>query len=70
MNDVFIRIVPLPEHINAATIPDENGDYNVYLSSRISEGRRRRALLHELGHISRGHFYGDASVAEKENELK
>lgn len=70
MDEIIIRIVPLPEKINAATIPDENGDYNVYLSSRISEGRRRQALEHELRHIEKEHFYRSASVQEMESEAK
>ena len=71
MNVCIVRTVDLPPKVNGATIPDENGDYNIYLNKRLSPEGRIKAYLHELDHISKGHFDSDLkSVAEKEAEIK
>lgn len=71
MDEVIVRLVPLPSSVEGFTIPDENGDYNVYLNDRMDDCRCRETVLHELDHIARGHFSDDVTaVKDKENEAK
>ena len=69
MDDYIVRIVRLPMHIHGFTMPDENGDYNIYLNDRLSDAELVRAYDHEVKHIEAGHFYDDMkTVSEKEKE--
>ena len=69
MDDYIIRIVSLPEHVGGLTMVDENGDYNIYLNSRLSPDRLVEAYDHEVAHIQSGHLYDDTkTVEEKETE--
>ena len=69
MNEVIIRLLPLPVGVRAFTIPDAEGDYNVYLNSRLSAEQQRRSLLHEQLHIARNDFYQEASACTIERSL-
>lgn len=67
MNEIIVRLMPLPAGVRAFTIPDAEGDYNVYLNCCLSAEQQRRSLQHEQLHISRDDFYKDcrASVIER-----
>ena len=70
MNDFIVRIVPLPKHVRGFTIPDENGDYNIYLNAALDDAELVKAYDHEVEHIERGHFGDDIkTVQEKEAEV-
>lgn len=70
MDNYIVRIVKLPRSVRGFTIPDENGDYNIYLNERLSDADLIKAYDHEVEHIERGHFYDDTkTVAEKEAEV-
>ena len=70
MDDIIVRIVPLPRNVRGCTVPDENGDYNIYIAERLDPDDRVRVFRHEVEHIKRLHFQrGDKSVAEKESEI-
>lgn len=69
MDDIIIRIVPLPKGVRGATIPDENGDYNIYISERLDPDDRVKVFRHEIEHIRRLHFQSEAPVVEKEREI-
>lgn len=67
MKDIIVREIPLPAHVRAFTLPDGQGDYNVYLNCSLSAEQRQRSLLHELTHIRRDDFYRtDSTAAELE----
>ena len=69
MDDIIGRLVPRPRTIKGFTIPDENGDYNIYLNDKLSDRELCDVYDHEMAHIDAGHFYDDTkSVAEKEKE--
>lgn len=70
MDNYIVRIIELPPHVGGFTIPDENGDYNIYLNSRLSDEKLVEAYDHEVYHIEHGHFQDDVkTVKEKENEV-
>ena len=69
MDMIIIRQIVLPVSIRGMTVMDSEGDYNVYLNSRISRARQLAALEHELEHIRRDHFHDSRPVHELEAEV-
>lgn len=68
-NYAFIRNVPLPRHINAVTLPNDDSTFNVYVNDRLSPCAQLEALNHELNHIEKAHFYNEcADIAYIEAE--
>lgn len=70
MDAMIIRMIELPWGVKGLTVKDEEGDFNVYINSRLSEDKRVEAFEHELDHIKRGHFYDQKPVFVKELETK
>jgi Zn-dependent peptidase ImmA (M78 family) len=69
MDDIFVREIDgFPGEVEAVTVTDANGDYNIYLNRRLPECRRRRACSHELSHILLGHFENGEPLAINELE--
>ena len=68
MNEIIIRKMDLPLSVRAFTIPDAQGDYNIYLNCALSREQQEKSLRHEEAHISRGDFYRDCPAAQIENE--
>ncbi len=69
MDNVFVRYLPFPNRsVKAATFPNDDGSFDVYVNTLYPEAAQREALEHELRHIQLGHFYSDAPIGEKEAE--
>ena len=67
MDNVFVRYLAFPNRsVKAATFPNDDGSFDVYVNTLCSEAEQRKALAHELRHIELGHFYSEAPIAEKE----
>lgn len=66
MGEVFVRIKKLPYHIRAFVMPDEEGDYNVYINEHLSEEAQKEALAHEMRHIATGDCYSVSEVCRLE----
>lgn len=67
--DIHVRCLDFPNRsVKAATFPNDDGSFDVYVNTLYPEAVQRRALEHELEHIRRGHFYSDAPIAQKEAE--
>lgn len=60
----------MPPRVNAVTVIDENGDFNVYVNSRLSVEEQQIAYKHECRHIKKDHFHSSKSVEECEKEAK
>lgn len=68
-DEYFIRRVEFPNRsVRAATFPNDDGTFDIYVNTLLSEPEQQRALEHELRHIRLGHFYSDAPLEEKEAE--
>ena len=63
MGDVFVRLRDMPVKINGMTILDAEGNYNVYINSRLSCDDQRKAYQHEM---RRDDFYNDLPIQEAE----
>ena len=70
MDEIICRYADLPWRVNAVTIVDENGDFNVYVNTKLSFEAQRQAYDHECRHIKKNHFYHGKPVSECEKEAK
>ena len=68
MDEIACRVLKLPRRVNAVTVVDENGDYNVYVNAKLSYEEQRKAYRHECRHIKKNHFYRGKSVQRCEFE--
>ncbi len=68
MKTVLVRYINLPGTVNAVTVVDENGDYNVYINERLSYYEKFRALDHEVYHIKHDHLDSKKSLRICEEE--
>lgn len=69
MNLLFIREIKMPLTIRAFTIPDANGDFNIYINEALSDEAKKKSLAHEKKHIKRNDFQKDLSVKLIENNI-
>ena len=51
MNRLFIREAKMPLTIRAFTVPDENGDYNIYINNNLSD-EAKDYLTHAFGDLT------------------
>lgn len=63
---IFIRETKMPLAIRAFTVPDANGDYNIYINSDLSDEAKATALKHEKKHIENNDFSSDELAREIE----
>ena len=56
MKNVIVRLIALPLGVRAFTLPDEQGDYNIYLNCALSFEQQKKSLQHERRHIENGDF--------------
>ena len=70
MDDIFCRIIELPIKINAVTVIDNEGNYNIYVNALLSAEAQKEAFKHEKRHIVKKHFYSHKPIEECENEAK
>ena len=70
MEDIFIREIKMPLTVRAFTIPDSNGDYNIYLNIDLSDKTKDCAIKHEMHHINNNDFSSNLSATLIENNLE
>ena len=69
--EYFVRLLDLPPSVEGVTVPNDDGTFDIYINSLLSEERQREKLAHELEHIRKDHFYNDIkTVREVEAEAK
>lgn len=69
MTDYFIRRLDFPNRsVKAATFPNDDGTFDIYVNTLYPPAVQEAALRHELEHIRLGHFYSEAPILQKEAE--
>ncbi len=68
MGEFCVRRVRLPRAVRAVTLPNEDATYDIYINQDIPDEWQQQALVHELEHIRRNHFYDDLPVGVSEQE--
>ena len=64
----FVRLVPLPDHVEGVVLPNEDGTYDIYINARLPVELRLAVLMHEVEHIKKDHFYDERPVWANEAE--
>ncbi len=59
---VFVREMKMPLTIRAFTLPDANGDFNIYINKDLSDTAKKKSLEHEKLHIIKNDFQKDLSA--------
>ena len=62
---IFVREIKMPLTIRAFTIPDANGDFNIYINEDLSDAAKRKSLIHEENHIKRNDIRAIGIIAAK-----
>ncbi len=64
--DYFVRTVEMPPSIHGSVSPNPDGTYSVYLNSRDSIERQRKALDHEVKKHIENNDFAKSDVVEIE----
>lgn len=65
--EYFVRLASLPSSIEGAILPNDDGTFDIYINSALSDSRREDVLRHEVRHLTEDHFYRDElSVGQAE----
>lgn len=68
--DTYIRYIKLPVSVRGLTIPDENGNYNIYINKYLSQEMQQKTYFHEITHIENNDFEIQIPVKIIENRVK
>ena len=70
MDEYRVRLVDLPPKVGGMVSMDDEGFYNVYINSRLTWERQRKALRHELEHIADDDLRNTRPIEAVENKRK
>ena len=70
MNEIIIRTLTLPLSVRAFTLPDAQGDYNIYVNCALSAEQQKKSVQHETLHIKKGDFNKALPAAQIEKEME
>ncbi len=59
---ILVREIKMPLTIRGFTVPDANGDFNIYINENLSDAAKKKTLEHENLHISRNDFQKEISA--------
>jgi hypothetical protein len=66
----FVRLIKLPTKIKGTTVPDSDGNYNIYLNKDLSYEMQAETLQHEINHVKSNDFYNYSPVKVLEDKAK
>ena len=56
MENIILRLVPLPTTVRGLTVQDDEGKFNIYLNAKFSHEAHIQTLQHEINHINSNDF--------------
>ena len=68
--ECYFRPLKLPRTLPGVVLPNDDGTFDVYINSRLSEAEQALARQHEIDHIIDEHFYSDKPVGLVEAEAR
>lgn len=63
MKEIIVRYQDMPCVIKAYVREDPEGDFNIYINSKLSIEAQEAALQHELKHIRHDDFHNTLPIA-------
>lgn len=67
---IIVRVTSLPFRVKGVTVPDEDGNYNVYINQRLNFETQKRTYFHEVEHINKNDFTSHDSVRHIEERTR
>lgn len=67
MNEIIVWKKDLPYFIHGQVLRDADGDYNIYINTRMSIDMQRKTIRHELSHVQHGDFDSEEDIRNIEN---
>ena len=67
MGQIIVRYLDLPYEANGFVREDIEGNYNVYVNSRLSFDMQKETIKHELNHVQRGDFNSESDIRDIED---
>lgn len=67
MENVYIRKVDISEKIRGMLIEDNEGNYNIYISSYLPSNKVVPTLIHELKHCK--HIHDETLTVEQKEQI-
>jgi hypothetical protein len=68
--DKIVRLIKLPLTVRGTTVPDSDGNYNIYINRDLSYEMQLKTPQREIIHIEGNDFYSSTPVAVLENKVK
>lgn len=69
--DYFVRLIDFPNQAaGGVSVSNGDGTFSIFINTRCSPARQRKALEHELKHLVDNHFFRDAPIDEVEREAR
>lgn len=62
MNEVYVYLIDMPCKAHEVVTPCSDGDYTIYINSRLSHAGRVKAYNHAMRHIEGNDFESEESV--------
>lgn len=62
MEGIFCYYLDMPHKIRSNVTVDEEGNYIIYINSRLSYSQQLKGYIHEIRHILDKDLYRDSSV--------
>lgn len=66
---LIVREMKMPATVRAFTVPDADGNFNIYINKDLSDDAKKKSLDHEKRHISRNDFSACELARVIEDEL-
>lgn len=66
METIIIRYMDLPCKFHGFVRRDAEGDYNIYINSKLSFDMQQKTIEHEVSHIENGDFDSESDIREVE----
>lgn len=70
MELVFFKTILLPTSVKGIVSIDVNGNYLIFLNSKLSPEERQHTAEHELLHLALDHFYDGNPTRENEKQVE
>ena len=69
--DYFVRLVEFPNQAaGGVSVSNGDGTFSIFINTRCSMDRQRKALDHELQHLIKNHFFRDGPIDKIEQEAR
>ena len=62
--DYFVRVIPFPKNVknNGMTLLNDDSTFSVYLDANCGHRAKKKAMRHELRHMTEDDMFGDKDI--------